>query len=227
MVFSPFDAFDFQQVTLLHGTAPQSLVDKTNELRRDLGAYPEFKLHFFRQRLARRPHMRGRNGLVFGPARWGDRHWFLYDVGGDQNQVQLNIGMCPNHIRVGLGFMIGRQVAPKPPAFHVFQTFLALRPPLPFRNALLETIAQHGLRIEIQGQVEPATDPAAIVACLETYHVPSNKKETVFVFLGHIWSPTEAAAKDAAAFRAALSHLLPFYEFLILGSGSFDVIDFP
>jgi hypothetical protein len=108
--------------------------------------------------------MKGKNGLVFGRARWAYQHWFLFDVGGDANQVQLNIGMFPKHIRVGLGFMIGRQVAPKPPAFQVFQTFIGARPPLPFRNALLEAISTHRLRIEIQGEVEKFTDPDKVLA---------------------------------------------------------------
>jgi hypothetical protein len=62
--------------------------------------------------------MRGNRGLVFGPARSGRQHWYPFVVGGDQDQVQLNIGMWTSHIRVGLGFMIGRQVQPKIPAFH-------------------------------------------------------------------------------------------------------------
>ena len=164
--------------------------------------------------------MRGRHGLVFGPARWDDEHWYFFDVGGDQNQVQLNIGMFPGHIRTGLGFMIGRQIAPKPPAFQVFQTFLGNRPPLPFRNALLEAIAEHKLLIEIQGRVQPITEPDQILARLETYHVPPNE-DTVFVFLGHIWKPAQARSKGALEYRAAFASIMPFYEELILASGNY------
>lgn len=221
MSFSPFAEADFQRMTTLrHKAPPADLESKTEALRTELGGFPEFALDFFRHRLARRPSMRGRQGLVFGPARWDNQHWYLFDVGGDQNQAQLNIGMFPTHIRVGLGFMIGRQVAPKPPAFRVFQTFLGYRPPLPFRNALLESIRDHALRIEIQGLVEPFRDPDQIISRLETYHVPPNE-DTVFVFIGHIWEPAEAASKDASSFRQALGSVMPFYEEIILASGNY------
>ena len=221
MSFSPFNQSDFHLMkTVRHKKPPQELESKTEALRKALAGFPEFELDFFRNRLARRPKMRGRQSLVFGPARWEDQDWYLFDVGGDQNQVQLNIGMFPDHIRVGLGFMIGRQVAPKPPAFHVFQTFLGIRPPLPFRNALLEVISGSGLRVEIQGNVERLSDPNEILARLETYHVPPNE-ETVFVFLGHIWTPAEAETKVASDFRAAFASIMPFYEELILASGSY------
>lgn len=219
--FKSFTTDDFERMASVRHEAPsEDLKAKTEALRVELGEFPEFALEFFRHRLARRPRMKGRQGLVFGPARWYDQHWFLFDVGGDQAQVQLNIGMFPTHIRVGLGFMIGRQVVPKPPAFQVFQTFLGSRPPLPFRNALWETIVANKLRIEIQGEVEPFTDADEIVARLETFHVPPNE-DTVFVFLGHIWNPAEAAAKNAFGFRQALGSVMPFYEELILASGNY------
>ena len=116
--------------------------------------------------------------------------------------------------------MIGRQVAPKPPAFHVFQTFLGARPPLPFRNALLEAIDKHGLRVEIQGVVDQLSDADRILARLETYHVPPDE-EAVLVFLGQIWSAKEAESKSASDFRAAFASIMPFYEELILASGSY------
>ncbi len=221
MSFAPFDRADFKLMQdVRYKEPPEELQLKTETLRNALGEFPEFGLDFFRYRLARRLKMRGRHGLVFGPARWDEQHWYLFDVGGDQNQVQLNIGMFPDHIRIGLGFMIGRQVAPKPPAFHVFQTFLGVRPPLPFRNALLEAIAEHALVVEIQGEVEQLSDPNMILARLETYHVPPNE-ETVFVFLGQIWSAEEAESKGASDFRSAFATIMPFYEDLILASGSY------
>jgi hypothetical protein len=128
--------------------------------------------------------------------------------------------MFPDHLRVGLGFQIGRQVAPKPPAFRVFQTFLGTRPPLPFRNALLEVIGDHGLRVEIQGHVDELTASEYLLQRLETYHVPPNE-EAVFVFLGQIWSAQEAESKGASEFRKAFACIMPFYEELILASGSY------
>lgn len=185
-LFKPFDQSDFDMMSMARCHQPvKALEAKTEALRKALGKFPEFELRFFRSRLARRPRMRGNQGLVFGPARWDDQHWYFFDVGGDQNHVQLNVGMFPSHIRVGLGFMIGRQVTPKPPAFQVFQTFLGNRPPLPFRNALLEAIKSHGLRVEVQGSVWNVTDANDILSGLETYHAPPNDSP-VFVFLGHI-----------------------------------------
>jgi len=214
MDFEPFQLSDFQQVELIRQKErPEALSAKVEALRRALAKFREFELNFFRHRLTRRPQMRGKNGLVFGPARWEGQHWYMFDVGGDQNEVQLNIGMFPKRIRVGLGFMIGRQVATKPPAFRLLQTFLGCRPPLPFRDALCKAVADHKLRIEIRGQVQPQTEPEQVVARLEMYLVPPNEK-TVFVFLGHIWSPEEAQAKDASCFRSALASVMPFYEAL-------------
>lgn len=93
--------------------------------------------------------MRGDSGLVFGPARSGDQHWYLYVVGGDGDEVQLNIGMWPDYIRVGLGFQIGRTARPKIPAFRLFQTFLGVRPPLPFREAFYRCVEKTSLRSKV------------------------------------------------------------------------------
>lgn len=137
MPFSPFTSQDFNLMNQIDFEPIQQLEDKINELRRELCNFPEYKLDFFSKRIVRRPNMRGSGGLVFGPPRWGEKHWYLYIVGGDQDQVQLNIGMVPEYIRVGIAFMIGRQDAPKIPAFQVFQSFLGMRPPLPFRDSFL------------------------------------------------------------------------------------------
>ncbi len=123
MPFTPFDQNDFElMISVQEGEQlPSRLLEKISALLEALGAYPEFNLNFFRTRIVRRPEMRGNRGLVFGPARTAPQHWYTYVVGGDQDQVQLNIGMWTSHIRVGLGFMIGRQVHPKIPAFHLFR----------------------------------------------------------------------------------------------------------
>jgi hypothetical protein len=151
MKFTPFDQRDFdlmQQVKYKHAL-PNQLDHKISALRGELDSFPEFKLEFFGKRIRRRPKMRGQKGLVFGPPRTDDKHWYLYIVGGDQDQVQLNIGMWSEYIRVGLGFQIGRQVSPKIPAFQVFQTFLGVRPPLPFRDAFYDAVQRNKWRIEI------------------------------------------------------------------------------
>ena len=123
--FTPFVQSDFELVQRLSKDEPNSqLASKTEALRKALDGFPEFSLDYFKHKITRRPRMKGRGGMVFGNARWENNYWYFYNVGGDQDQVQLNIGMSPSHIRVGLGFMIGRQVVPKPPAFNVFQTFL-------------------------------------------------------------------------------------------------------
>jgi hypothetical protein len=167
--------------------------------------------------------MRGEDGLVFGHARsWeGGKHWYLYNVGGDQDMVQLNIGMCRGYIRVGLGFQIGRQVAPKMPGFQLPQTFLGARPPLPFRQAFYECIAENGLAVEDR---QEWTTPEQVLLGLETYVVPADQGPH-FIFVGKMWGPEEAKDKTASDFRDVFRKLLPFYEALILMGGRFRYYD--
>ena len=89
-----------------------------------------------------------------------------------------------------------------------------------FATTCYESISTKKLRIEVQGDVETHADPDRIITRLETYHVPPNE-EAVFVFIGHIWEPAEAASKDATALRTAFGSIMPFYEELILASGSY------
>ncbi|WP_155990782.1 hypothetical protein [Thermacetogenium phaeum] len=188
-------------------------------MRRDLCSFPEYDLEFFRKRIVRRS-MRGDKGMVFGPPRTHDEHWFLYTVGGgDQDEVQLNIGMYPEYIRVGLGFQIGRQVAPKIPAFRVFQTFLGVRPPLPFRAAFYYCVARNGFGIEIQGDPKKV-GPDDVLRYLETYVVPADGSP-VFVFVGALWDVQEAANKTIDAYREVFLELMPFYEELLLAGGRY------
>lgn len=218
MPFQPFDSNDFQSMHEVSGYSHSvQLEQKISDLRKELASFPEYNLDFFRKRIVRRPTMRGRQGLVFGPPRWDEKHWFLFNVGGDQDQVQLNIGMFPDHIRVGLGFQIGRQVSPKIPAFHVFQTFLGVRPPLPFRDAFLKVITDDSFLIEKYPSI---TDPGQIVSMLETYVVPADK-EPVFVFIGAFWIPYQASSKQTDDFAKVFRALLPFYEELILAGGRY------
>lgn len=103
--FTPFDRGDFTQIrSVASGSMPPTLKAKIDSLRQSLGAYPEFDLKTFSSRVVRRPNVRGDAGLVLGQARAVDQHWFTYVVGGDQDEVQLNIGMFETHIRVGIGF---------------------------------------------------------------------------------------------------------------------------
>lgn len=220
MSFIPFTLQDFQDMKkVLKGSMPTSMDRNINALRAELGRYPEYDLDFFRKRIVRRPGMRGKDGLVFGPPRSANKHWYLYVVGGDQDQVQLNIGMWPDYLRVGLGFQIGRQVAPKMPAFSLLQTFLGHRPPLPFRDALYRVIESHGFRVEgFAGNT-----PDEVLQHLETYVVPPDK-DPVFVFLGKLWSPTEASRKTAEDFRNVFQQLMPFYEELLLAGGRYEFL---
>jgi hypothetical protein len=170
--------------------------------------------------------MRGDAGLVFGQARAADQHWYTSVVGGDQDEVQLNIGMFETHIRVGLGFQMGRQVKPKIPAFRLFQLFLGLRPPIPFRSALRECIDQNGFALEIRGEphfnlVGRSED---VIRFLETYSPPADE-EPIFVFVGALWKPNEAAAKGADHFRAVFRTLIPFYEAIVLMGGRSSYFD--
>lgn len=219
MKFTPFDQHDFdlmRQVKYKHAL-PTGLEQKINALRTELDAFPEFKLEFFGKRIRRRPKMRGQKGLVFGPPRAGDKHWYLFIVGGDQDQVQLNIGMWPEYIRVGLGFQIGRQVSPKIPAFQVFQTFLGVRPPLPFRDVFFDSVKRNHWRIENEPDL---TDPHTIVQHLETFVVPADT-DPVFVFIGALWTPQQSSTKDVSDYRKVFLELMPFYEELILAGGRY------
>lgn len=218
MPFTPFDANDFAQMAnVTYGSIPAQLGQKIEELRRDLGTFPEYQLDFFRKRIVRRPGMRGTNGLVFGPPRSDDGHWYLYVVGGDQDQVQLNVGMWPEYIRVGLGFMIGRQVSPKIPAFHLFQTFLGARPPLPFRDAFYACVECNKFAIEDL----PTKDTDELLHRLETYVVPTDGSP-VFVFVGSLWGVSEASTKGVEDYRKVFTELLPFYEELLLAGGRYS-----
>lgn len=218
MPFVPFTPNDFAAMNNATAAAPPDEVNrKADELRRDLCGFPEFQLEFFGKRIRRR-QMRGSDGLVFGRLRWDvDRHWYLFNVGGDQDQVQLNIGMWPTYIRVGLGFQIGRQVSPKMPAFQLFQTFLGIRPPLPFRDAFYRVVERNGLRIEGE---EAASTAADVLSRVETYVVPPDSGP-VFVFVGALWDVHTASGKTAEGYRAMFHELMPFYEELILAGGRY------
>lgn len=217
MAFTPFTRADFQAMQGVTPSSPSSdLETKITELRRALGRYPELNLDFFRTRIVRRPTMRGKQGLVFGPPKWYQKHWCSYVVGGDQDQVQLNIGMFPSYLRVGLGFMIGRQVTPKIPAFQVLQTFLGVRPPLPFRDAFLQVVKRNDFQIE----GEKRLTPQEVISRLETHVIPADE-EPQFVFVGALWSPDETTKKTADDYRKVFLELLPFYEELILAGGRY------
>src|SRR5205823_14413501 len=118
--------------------------------------------------------------------------------------------------RVGLGFQIGRQVAPKIPAFHVFQTFLGLRPPVPFRDAFHQAVKRNNFQIE----GEQDLSPEEVLYKLETYVIPADQ-DTVFVLTGAIWPPEQAITKVASDYRNVFSELMPFYEELLLAGGRY------
>lgn len=84
MAFSPFSVQDFELMKTVREDQPlpQPLEAKINDLRQELGQYPEYQLDFFSRRIVRRPGMRGKDGLVFGQAKTLDQHWYLYVVGG-------------------------------------------------------------------------------------------------------------------------------------------------
>lgn len=217
MRFAPFDGWDFDAMASVDkGQIPSSLEVKITELRKALGQFPEYQLNFFAKRIVRRPNMRGRDGLVFGPPRAEQQHWYLFVVGGDQDQVQLNIGMWPDYIRVGLGFQIGRQVSPKMPTFQLLQTFLGSRPPLPFRDAFHRCMEENDFGIE--GIRAQSTDE--LLHRLETFVVPADDSP-VFVFVGALWDREEAEKKDAEAYRNVFLQLMPFYEELLLAGGRY------
>ncbi len=64
MPFTQFNADDFAQMrNVTKNYIPPSLGAKIEELRRELGTFPEYQLDFFRKRIVRRPSMRGQMAL--------------------------------------------------------------------------------------------------------------------------------------------------------------------
>jgi hypothetical protein len=120
-------------------------------------------------------------------------------------------------MRVGVGFQIGRQVAPKIPAFYVLQSFLGMRPPLPFRDALYDTVQRN--QFQIQGV--QTRDADEVLHRLETYVVPADT-EPSFVFLGAIWDAQTASTKKLDDYRSVFQELMPFYEELLLAGGRYQ-----
>ncbi|MDP8237564.1 MAG: hypothetical protein P9X24_00610 [Candidatus Hatepunaea meridiana] len=214
MAFSPFTKEDFELMEQeKKKPIPKPLENKINELRNELDNFTEFKLEYFEKHIVRKK-MRSRDDLVFGHPRGSSKHWFLFNVGGDQNQVQLNIGMWSEFIRVGLGFQIGRQVNPKPPAFQVLQTFLCIRPPLPFRDAFYNCVKENGFVTQFQHKYNEDID-------LETFIIPPDSKP-VFIFIGKLWNISEAITKTPKDYRRVFNKLMPFYEELILAGGRYS-----
>ena len=219
-MFTPFDTNDFELMEhVSKSSIPDILFSKIEELRKGLGQYPEYQLDFFRKRIVRKPNMRGVNKLVFGRPRSTDKHWYLFVVGGDQDQVQLNIGMWPDYLRVGLGFQIGRQINPKIPAFHLFQTFLGIRPPIPFRDAFYKCVQKNRFLSE---QID-AKSSDELLHRLETYVVPADTSP-VFIFVGSIWDKQEATTKNIEDYRNVFLELMPFYEELLLAGGRYKFL---
>ena len=231
MPFTPFNQRDFEQTAQLSdgGNIEEPLATKIAELRNGLDAFPEFKLDFFRRRLVRRPRMKGADRPIFGdPERdEGDRlvfgapkveqgHWYLVSVGGDQDEVQLNIGMFEEYVRVGMGFIFGKQMVPKIPAFRVLQSFLGMRPPLPFREHIHRTIKRNEFQIEgVQTR-----DADETMRRLET-HVVHADDGVKFFFLGAIWGPDAAISKSIDDYHHVFHELMPFYEELLLAGGRY------
>lgn len=225
MSFEPFSKADFDAINALSNSSqPPDLMEKVEFLRREMAGFPEFELEFFRTRIRRFPTMRGHKGSVFGLPRCDNQHWYFFNVGGDQDQVQLNIGMFSGHIRVGLGFQIGRQVNVKLPAFQLFQTFLGLRPPLPFRDAFHQLVINNAFQIEIHGERDSATKPNDILHRLETFVVPAESR--TFLLVGALWDPEQAQNKAIGDYRNVFDVLLPFYEELILAGGRYEFIPY-
>jgi len=207
---------DFAQVAALPegGPIPDPLAMKIEELRQGLGTFPEFQLDFFRKRIVRGPGMRGDRGLVFGYPRAYDGHWFLFVVGGDQDQVQLNVGMFGDYIRVGMGFLIGRQVAPKIPAFYILQSFLGMRPPLPFRDAFHNCVQANNFQIEGL----PTRDADELLHRLETYVVPTDET-TVLRFRRRIMGRDHSVFYDSCRLpqRVSSTHAFLLKKLLLAG----------
>ena len=127
--------------------------------------------------------------------------------------------MWPDYIRVGLGFMIARQVTPKIPAFQVFQSFLGMRPPLPFRDALFNCVNKNKFDIEEDGEKLNITNAAELIYKLETHVTPTS--DAHFILIGKLWNIEEASTKYAKDYRDVFIEIMPFYEELLLAGGRY------
>jgi hypothetical protein len=203
------------------GDMPSALGEKIDAFLTALCEFPEYNFSFFKTRIVRRP-VGAYKGRVWGSPRDDDKHWYTYIRGGDADEVQLNVGMYPEHVRVGLGFQVGRTVKLKIPAFRVFQSLLSLRPPIPFRSQLVDCIGRNGLGIEIDGY-PTRSSPDELVSRLETL-VVTGDRPSMFVLLGALWSPQEAEHKSLEDYRRVFQELMPFYEAVLLTSGRLKFI---
>ena len=98
--------------------------------------------------------------------------------------------------------------------------------PIPFRAALHNCIEQNKFSLEVRGEpyfnlLGRAEDA---IRFLETYSPPADE-EPIFLLVGALWKPGEAATKKAEDFRGIFRALLPFYEAIVLMGGRFSYFD--
>lgn len=80
--------------------------------------------------------------------------------------------------------------------------------------------------LEVRGapNFEVAGRAEEVIGFLETYTPPADE-EPIFVLVGALWKPEEAAGKNVQDFRNVFRALLPFYEAIILMGGRFSYFD--
>jgi hypothetical protein len=224
--FALFDEKDLELTRRLTPDEPMppELADKIETLRRALSQYPEFQVSSFKRHLLRRGDTVATDHVVFSPPQKHAGHWYSYSMGGEFDQVHLNIGMWPTHFRVGLGFAVGQSVKSALPAFRQFQGFLGMRPPLMFRDAFYKCVKRNNFGLEDSG-LPYWGDAHDILMRLETYVAPDAKEAGILLVVGSLWKSEVLARKTVADMRKSLRELLPFYEALVLMAGRFQEVE--
>jgi hypothetical protein len=223
--YMPFQESDFALMSKVDNeTIPEVLSDKVEKIRGSLAQYPEFQFGPFKRHVLRRPEMNSRDGFIFAPPVVSKAHWYCYSIGGEEDQVHLNFGMWPTHVRVGMGFTVGRQARPTLPAFRQFQSFLGVRPPLLFRDQFHRCVKRNRFGFEEAGMPYWG-DAYDILHMLESDVAPSLEEAAILLFVGAMWKPEEAVRKTVADIRDALRDLMPFFEALVLMGGRFQVVE--
>lgn len=204
-------------------SCPQDLKEKIARLRHELSAFPEFNLPYFDRRIRKFGSMKRQTGnMLFGEPHFGEKYWYLFNVGGEGDQMQLNIGMSPDYLRVGVAFIAsGKAVARRLPGFERFKT--AVLHNLYVNRGFKDCVSNNSFKVEDQPELD---SPNKITDWLSQL-TPEDLKERAFLFIGSLWKPTEGAAKTVADFRKVFHALLPFYELTMISLEPRRMIFYP
>ncbi len=139
------------------------------------------------QRIRRDWNPRTKSRLAFeGDEFLTDReHWYTYNTGG-RSEVQFNVGLFPDHLRVGLGFELTRRAFGEPEK--VLTAYDAFRSLVERDQPILDRFAQkNGLWIEWLPKGKSGRDGLEYVESKDlTAWLVSRKKEADWIFVGRL-----------------------------------------